>query len=504
MLNAALALASGVLLVLTFPRFGFSYLIAIALTPLLVACAREPRPLPRFLLGWLTGISCLFGITDWIRFVIEFHGKVGPLLGWPVFMLYCAAQGLYFGLFAWLARPLLRLSWGILAVAALWVTVDVAAGSWLFLWITLGNAGADMSVPMRLAPITGVHGLSFVFMMMATACAFVTLRRPRWQALWLLPLALLPLLPELPPPAEPEEEAAVVQPNVDEEAVWTREAANALHQRMVLLSLQTFYEKGRVRPALIVWPETPAPLYFDEDPQFRRHVVSLAMSSGSHVLFGDVARTRDGAPLNSARLLSPEGVPLSRYDKMELVPFGEYVPWPLGAVTEKVSREVGDFAPGTEIVVSRVGSSRIASFICYESAFPNLVRRSVRDGAEVLFNLSNDGYFGRSASARGQHLLLVRMRAAENRRWILRATNNGITAAVDPAGRVIKTLPSFQQLSGRLPFSYVREQTVYTRYGNWFPVLCLLIAGPALLLNYEGLLPGGGRRRAVPAGADVI
>ncbi len=125
---------------------------------------------------------------------------------------------------------------------------------------------------------------------------------------------------------------------------------------------------------------------------------------------------------------------VERYDKIKLVPFGEFVPDIFGWVN-RITKEAGDFAPGERVVEFPVNGHRIGAFICYESAFPDLVRQFASDGAEVLVNLSNDGYFGHSA-AREQHLELVRMRAAENRRWILRATNDGITATIDPAGRV--------------------------------------------------------------------
>src|ERR1035441_4073892 len=148
----------------------------------------------------------------------------------------------------------------------------------------------------------------------------------------------------------------------------------------------------------------------------------------AHVLFGIVARAGGGAPLNSAVLVSPEGEPVSRYDKVNLVPFGEYVPWPFG-FANKISTELGDFAAGNRVVVSpvvspKIGTHKISTFICYESVFPGFVRKFAAGGAEVLFNISNDGWFGKSA-AREQHLNMVRMRAAENRRWILRSTNDG-------------------------------------------------------------------------------
>ena len=179
-------------------------------------------------------------------------------------------------------------------------------------------------------------------------------------------------------------------------------------------------------------------------------------------------------PLNSAALISPAGAPISRYDKVNLVPFGEFVPWPFGFVN-KISTEAGDFAAGRRVVVSPAGDHKIGAFICYESVFPNFVRKFAAGGAEVLFNISNDGWFGKSA-ARQQHLTIVRMRAAENRRWILRSTNDGITGTIDPAGRVRGTLPLFTEATSYTGFSYIADQTLYTRWGDWFPLLCATIA----------------------------
>jgi apolipoprotein N-acyltransferase len=156
------------------------------------------------------------------------------------------------------------------------------------------------------------------------------------------------------------------------------------------------------------------------------------------------------------------------------------VPWPLGGLTEKISKEAGDFAAGHSVVVSPVGGHKIGTFICYESVFPNFVRRFAAGGAQVLLTISNDGWFGKTA-ARWQHLEIVRMRAAENRRWILRTANDGITAAIDPAGRVRSALPLFTEATSAARFNYETTETFYTRYGNWFPVLCGLIAAGCLV-----------------------
>jgi len=138
--------------------------------------------------------------------------------------------------------------------------------------------------------------------------------------------------------------------------------------------------------------------------------------------------------------------------------------------------------PGKQVVVSPVGNHQIGTFICYESVFPNFVRRFAKGGAEVMFNISNDGWFGKSA-ARAQHLNMVRMRAAENRRWILRSTNDGITSTIDSAGRLRGTLPLYVRATSYSGFSYVAEQTLYTRWGDWFPLVCSFVAVLALVAS---------------------
>jgi len=262
---------------------------------------------------------------------------------------------------------------------------------------------------------------------------------------------------------------------------------DAMKRRQVILSLQGALSEPGHPPSIIVWPEVPAPLYYFEDAVFRGYVNNLAHTTNAHVLLGIVAHTPGGAPLNSAALVSPEGTAVSRYDKVNLVPFGEFVPWPFG-FANKISTEVGDFAAGNRVVVSPVGTHKIGTFICYESVFPNFVRKFAAGGAEVLFNISNDGWFGKSA-AREQHLSMVRMRAAENRRWILRSTNDGITATIDSAGRMRGTLPKYVEATSYTGFNYERTQTLYTRFGDWFALLCAMGAGLALVaaaVEYRG------------------
>ncbi len=491
-MNLALSLLSGVLLVLIFPNFNFTLLAPVALAPLLIACARELSWKKRFVLGWASGFVFWFAVCSWIQFVLEVHGGMGRWGGWGTFVLFALLKGLYTATFAALVGNVIRTVWAIPGAAALWTAVEYAHGTiglaWIglgFAWLDLGNAAIDMPLLPRLAPITGVWGLSFVLAMIACAVALAFLRRPLTHYTWLAALAILPLLPELPAPHAGTERVRVVQPNIDTEAEWTPETFALLEQRLVLLS-------EPANAPLIVWPEAPAPFY-PSDPSFRKYVGDLARDAQANILIGAVGQTPAGAPLNSAFLFQPNGdMAPERYDKIHLVPFGEYVPNAFGWVN-RVTHEIGDFVPGTRIVTFPLDGHRIGAFICYESAFSDLVRQFTKAGANVLVNLSNDGYFGHSA-AREQHLELVRMRAVENHRWILRATNDGITAMIDPAGREIARLPLYTQTSAVFGYNSLTDLTPYVRFGDWFAWLCLL--GGAVLV--VGLNYGGSRARRRP------
>jgi apolipoprotein N-acyltransferase len=348
-----------------------------------------------------------------------------------------------------------------------------------------------MTVPLRLAPITGVWGLSFLFAMLSAAVALILTRRlfragPPFQTAWLLLFPLLLLLPEPPRFERGNVAAAVVQPNLDDETQWTPDLLRRTEDRMAVLSVSALLRPSDPsngdRAAIIVWPEAPAPFYAT-DPDFLALASSVARNSHAALLAGVVGRTPSGEPLNSALLIDAEGSVKSRYDKVNLVPFGEFVPWPFGLVVDKVSKEAGDFAAGRNAVVSSLDGHRIGTFICYESVFPGYIRKFTQSGAEALFNLSNDGWFGKS-QARYQHLQIVRMRAAENARWIVRATNDGITAVIDPAGRLVNELPEYREISGRLRFRYRDGLTVYVRFGDWFVAVCALIAAAGLWLAF--------------------
>ncbi len=466
----ALGAVSGILLFLLFPPFGFTWLAPLALMPLILAAAAESSWRRRFLIGEVAGVIFWAGTCNWIHFVLTEHGGLPWLGGWGVFALFCLAKALHWGVFTALAGFLLPRWWAVPALAALWTGIE-RTHPIDFTWLLLGNAASEMEIPLRMAPWTGVYGVSFVLALISATIAIAVLRQPRIRLLWLVAFPALYLLPALPGPEAATNTALAEQTNFDvNDAVMD-------YEPVAVQTLAATMTVGKKPLDLIVWPESPAPLYFYRDAHFREEILSIAQRAHAPFLLSTVAFTPAGAPLNSAVMVSAAGEEVSRYDKVNLVPFGEFVP-PMFGFVGRITDAVSDFVPGERQVVSVTNGHRFGAFICYESAFPEFVAGFTRGGAEVLVNLTNDGYFGHLA-ARDQHLLLARMRAVENHRWLLRVTNNGYTAAIDPAGRVVQQLPGFKRLSAKLGFNFHQEMTFYAAHGDWFAWGCLL-AGATL------------------------
>lgn len=468
-----LCLLSSVLLFAIFPGVNFRFLAPVALTPLLFVMARTPDGWQRFVFGWAAGIFYWFFLCDWIQFVLEMHGGMGHWGGWGAFALFCIFKGLHLAVFSWLAGPVLNKSYAVPGVAALWTGLERTHGTLGFAWLDLGNAGIDMSVPLRVAPFIGVYGVSFVLAMLGTAVASVLLRYPRYRLFPLAALVLLWLLPAIPQGIPSPDRALVIQPNIDPETEWTHLTQSTMEQQLALLSTA-------IPAPLVIWPELPAPLYFYADREFRDYAVGIARYQGSF-LFETVAFNRENQPLNSAVILNRDGTEVGRYDQIDLVPFGEFVP-PLFSWVNRITKETSDFVPGHDIKVFPAAGHQLGTFICYESAFPDLVRQFSKAGADVFINLSNDGYFGRSY-AREQHLLLVRMRAVENRRFVIRSTNDGITAVIDPAGRFVKRLPPYRRVGAIVNYGGVTSTTFYARHGDWFAWSCLIVGAGLAIWN---------------------
>jgi apolipoprotein N-acyltransferase len=262
-----------------------------------------------------------------------------------------------------------------------------------------------------------------------------------------------------------------------------------------LIRLSLAPSNGEIQhPELVVWPESPAPFYTGV-PRFRSALSQVATSAQAWVVAGGLGvQSASNLPqevFNSAALVSPSGEFTARYDKIHLVPFGEYVPFRSWlSFAGGLTKEVGDFSRGVSRQPLQAGDEKLGVFICYESIFPDEVRQFANHGAQVLVNISNDGWYGDSG-AYAQHLKQARMRAIENSRWLLRSTNTGVTAAIDPFGRLAQSLPRKVRTALAASYSLSNSTTFYTRHGDWFAYACAIISVIAFVVV---ITPGKGRR----------
>ena len=503
------------MLVLTFPKFSLFPLSAFALAPLILAAAREPRWARRWLWGVLAGFLFFSGICYWIYTVMRQYGGLGMVAAGGVLALLCFALSLYWGCFAWLAGRLWQVRWGPLAVPFVWVALELARAHLLtgVPWLLLGYALTDYPSLARVAGWTGVYGLSFLLVCFNVAWVWILTRKDRAAVAFLGILLVGTLGLFLTATSETyheDQKAFLVQTNIPQEVGW--QPWNLTTQGPLLDRLETLTTQAVGRqdpPALVIWPEMPASFYFHDDSFTKEYAEGIARRTNSYFLTGIVAfvsgseRTQ---PLNSEVLLDPSGRLLSQYDKIHLVPFGEYVPlqrWLWFA--ESLTAESGDFVPGSRFVVTelrggspsagtpaaawaKAGSGpqggRVSALICYEAIFPDLVRRFVQEGAEVLVNISNDGWFG-SSGARYQHLLMARMRTIENARYLLRATNTGLTVVIRPDGRLAAEIPPDRPGVLEARWGFQSRRTFYSRHGDWFAYGACLVAVAALLAAWR-------------------
>lgn len=485
---------SALLQVLIFPALSKPWLAWAALAPLIwaVLASNERNPISAkrgFWLGYFSGVLWFAGTCPWLFHTLHIYGKLPSALSIGLVALFSLYLGLYHGLFGCLlARAGQR--WGssgaAFAAPFLWVAVEFARYYITGVpWNLLGTAVVDNIALSRLATVTGVYGLSFVIIAVNAMLAAAMLgKRLKPAVTGLVAAVALQSLSLYQPPASPALfEARLVQPDlpIDVPGGWTGAFFDKTMAELVDLS-QSGRKPGPAdaTPRLIIWPEAPAP-FFLNDPKFRTWMGSLAGARDSYVItgsmgVGDVSPGQQPEVYNSAGVIAPNGVLMGRYDKVHLVPFGEYVPYEqfLG-FAQSLMREVSHFERGTERKVIDVDRRKIGIFICYESSFPGEVRQFAANGAEVFVNISNDLWFG-DYGAPEQHLNQARMRAIENQRWLLRATNSGITAVVDPYGRVVSRLDRHARGALDVAYSFESRKTFYTRYGDWFPWMCAILS----------------------------
>ena len=517
-----LAIVSGLLQVLIFPRPNCYWLCWVALAPLMVALLRareadvaelltdEPysflvpaRAGQGFLLGWASGTVFYFGTCYWVYSVMHSYGGLPPAISFLLLILFSLYIGLHHGIFGALLAVAGRSRAGfsrkaLVLAPFLWVAVELLRAHVVsFPWVLLGTAQIDNLPLARLASVTGVYGVSFEIALVNTVFASVVLVHRKRRKLMLAvavagTIALQATVLVKAEASEVDAHATLVQQNVAIERQWTYDSYKKLVDELSAMSVAPPAARDSSVAPLIVWPESPAPFESD-DRLFNESTSELARRQRSWLLAG-VTQLQPGAKAgeaeqvyNSAVLLAPSGALVQRYDKVHLVPWGEYIPfaWAFG-FAKSLTHEVGTFAPGgAERTPLEVGSHRYGVFICYESVFPHEVRQFAGHGAEVFVNISNDSWFGDSG-APWQHLNMARMRAVENHRWLLRSTNSGVTASIDPLGRVVAVAPRNQRVALDAPYGLLSDTTFYTRYGDWFPMLCAIISIMGLLWRGHG------------------
>jgi apolipoprotein N-acyltransferase len=501
-----LAATSGGLLSLSFHGSHPSIFSFVCLAVLLISILNA-RGWVAFFCGLFHGLIFVLTCVPWIAEVLSVHGGMSSAAGWSVLLLIAAIWGASIGIFAWLVQrvSLIRIDLALLGAPFLWISTEVLRAylpEISFPWSLLGYPAAGNPALLQLTTITGIYGLSFLVACFNALIVWVFAEPSRKRIAILSAAALLVILfmwiaPRLVPGAEAHHFARVVQPNFPEinqyMGDWYADHKSELAE-LERLSLRP--SANSPSPDLLIWPEAPAPFSF-QDPHFGpfisnlaqefHHPVIVGIIDWKPILEGDQRIARSGlVPYNSAAMLNEAGQRIFLYDKIHLVPFGEYEPFPLiHQVVNSVSEEVGGFRKGKERNVGHFSNANtFSTFICYEAIYPGEIREFARNGAQLLINISNDGWFGQSDAAE-QHLRMARVRAVENRRWLLRDTNSGITASIDPYGNVTRVMQRDTRDSADLRYDFRNDTTIYTRIGDFFAWMCVGVSAILTIVTFR-------------------
>jgi apolipoprotein N-acyltransferase len=483
------AVASGLLLAASLPSLGIAPLAWFGLVPLLLV-VREGSVRAAFLTGWLSGTTFFVAVTYWVVYTIRHYTAVPG----PVAVLLLLAMSLVLGLYTagfaagvrWMQAR--RLPWVYLA-PALWVVLEWLRGWFVigFPWGALGYSQWRFTDLVQMVEVTGVYGLSALLVFFNAVLTAIATARGRLELWRLVPLSVLTVLMILLPalgrwrvatlaglPAAGRLVVGVAQGNIAQDHKWDPEFVDETMTRYEQLTRAAAADGA----TLVIWPETATPFFFQEAGARREWVLRLARELGTFIVFGSPAATFEDSRLvgqrNRAYLVSPQRGEVDFYDKMQLVPFGEYVPFArvLFFVQQMVDA-VGTLIPGTRATVFEGPGGRFGVLVCYEGVFPWISRRVVRDGAEFLVNITNDAWYGRTA-APYQHLAQATLRTIENRVPLVRAANTGISAVVDEDGRIVWAGPLDEMLEHTQQISWHHVRTFYTRFGDVFVGLCVL------------------------------
>ena len=494
-----LAMLSGVLMTGAFPNIEFSGLIWFALTPLMIAL-QDQSPAQGFRLGFFAGCVHYTTLMYWLVYTLMTFGHMPFYLSLPILLLLVAYMALYPAVFAAVFAWIQGRSAGWLAVLpALWAALEYIRSFFLsgFPWEFLGYSQYRHICMIQIADITGVYGVSFLIVAVNVALFLLwrgwaerrtphrLLRRAEaaggFAIAAILGIHVLAYgqwrthLLDTWIAKAPTPEFTVVQGNIDQSEKWDPAFQVATIEKYIRLS-ESAKDAGS-RQHLVVWPETAAPFYFLSMAAPTEMVLEGIRKAGCDFLIGSPSFVRKDDHhinyYNSAFLMSAGGDLLGKYDKVHLVPFGEYVPlhkWL--PFIGKMVEGVGDFRPGKKGRTLAWGQYPLGVQICYEMIFPELALKMVRNHAAFLVNMTNDAWYGKT-SAPYQHFSMAVFRAVENHRSLIRAANTGISGFIDPAGRIVATTPIFTSAALTRAMPALTTESFYTRYGDVFSQVCL-------------------------------
>ena len=475
---------TGILLTLSVPRENAWPLAWVGLVPLLWR-AQDTSPARAFWIGWLAGVVFFGATLHWLAGTMVRYGSLHAVASYAVLALLVGYLGVYFALFAsgaaWFQKHWPRGC--LLLVPALWTALE-----WLrthaltgFPWLLLGYSQHTVLPLIQVADFSGVYGVGFALVAVNTAGTALLTPRPQRGLVFPAVFAILVCggvwgygMWRLSDPAAagPSLKVALVQGNIDQSRKWDPLFRETVWETYVRLTERAIREGS---PDLVIWPETATPFYFGLDRQQTQRLLRAVRHWGVPLLFGSPTVASPGVLHNSAYLVASTGEVRGRYDKMHLVPFGEYVPLQrLLPFVRRMVVAIGDFRAGRHPVLLEHERGRLGTVICFEIIFPDLVRRVVREGAQLMVTLTNDAWFGRTA-APYQHFAMATLRAVENRVYVVRVANTGISGVIDPAGRILVSSGLFTEevLQARVHLAPVRSGTFYTRYGDLFAWICL-------------------------------
>lgn len=492
-----LPVISGILLALSFPMMDLSFLGWVALVPLIYSVKGKPQ-LTAFREGFIAGMVFFLASIYWVINTMYNYGGLNMFISLLLLVALSCYLALYIGAFAWgLSIVGGKSQAATIAFApAFWVTLELLRNYLLsgFPWNLLGYSQHKYLPIIQVADITGVYGVSALCVLGSAAAAYMLALRgtkpaPYRLAAPALAVALIAAALSYghyrlkhPPHPDGSMKVALIQGNIEQFHKWDP----AFQDEVFDTYKQLTWKAVKDRPDLIAWPETATPFYFQDaarGPELKEFVKATGtyLLTGSPTLqvLGDEDRPRY-MEYNSAYLISPAGETSGRYDKMHLVPFGEYVPLAkLLPFVSKMVSGIGDFGSGKSYTVLDAGKGRFGTAICFEVIFPELVRHFALGGADFLVSITNDAWFGRSA-APYQHFNMAVMRAVENRRALIRIANTGVTGIILPTGEVAARTGIFTACSVEGEIPLVKELSFYTTRGDVFAYACAAISAAML------------------------